>query len=113
MNKLPIITNKKVIVNRPGLKVVHFHLSAGDVIPEHKTNVDVVATTVKGKGIFIINGAKHEMSPGVVLEMGPATPHSIKAIEELEFVVVHARLANKTEDIHCGALNPTSSEPKI
>lgn len=103
MKNLSIIKSKKMVINRPRLKVVHFYLMPGDIIPEHKTNVDVIVTTIRGKGIFTIGTTEHEISPGVVLEMNPYTPHSIKAIEELEFVVVHAHLADKAGDVKCGA----------
>jgi quercetin dioxygenase-like cupin family protein len=103
MSELSIIKRNKVIVTRPGLKVVHFYLAPGDIIPEHKTNADVVVTTVRGKGVFTINLVSYEMTSGVVLEMIPYTPHSIEAIEELEFIVVHMHLAQKATDVHCNA----------
>lgn len=103
MGNLPIVKKKKVVVQRPGLKVVQFYLSAGDRIPEHKTNADVVVTTVSGKGIFTIGATRHEMAPGVVLEMAPFTPHSIEATDELEFVVVHMHLEEKAGEVSCGA----------
>lgn len=108
MSKLPIFQKKKVVIQRPGLKVVQFYLSSGDRIPEHHTNADIVVTTVKGKGIFTIGSTPHEMSPGVVLEMSPSTPHSIEALEELEFVVVHMHLGEKTSPVSCGADNFSS-----
>lgn len=103
MKNLSIVKSKKVVVNRSGLKVVHFYLNPGDVIPEHKTNVDVIVTTVRGKGIFTIGLVEHEMSPGVVLDMPPFMPHSIKAIEALEFVVVHAHLGAQAGEVSCGS----------
>lgn len=112
MSNLPILKKKKVIIDRPGLKVVHFYLSPGDVIPEHQTNADVIVTTVRGKGVFTIGSSRHEMGPGVVLEMGPGTPHSINATEELEFVVVHAHLAHQKGEVHCGALNNSFLQDK-
>lgn len=103
MSKLSIVEKKKVIVRRPGLKVVQFYLKAGDRIPEHHTNADVVVTTVRGKGIFTIGKTRHEMAPGTVLEMLPHTPHSIEATDELEFVVVHMHLEQKAGEVSCGA----------
>ena len=110
MSKLPILKKKKVVIHRPGLKVVQFYLSGGDRIPEHHTNADIVVTTVRGKGIFTIGSTHHEMSPGVVLEMSPYTPHAIEALEELEFVVVHMHLAEKTNRVSCGADNCSSQK---
>jgi quercetin dioxygenase-like cupin family protein len=103
MSQLPILKKRKVVVNRPGLKVVQFYLSRGERIPEHHTNADVVVTTVRGKGIFTIGSIPHEMSPGVVLEMSPGIPHAIEALEELEFVVVHMHLEEKASVVSCGA----------
>jgi quercetin dioxygenase-like cupin family protein len=105
MSKLSILKKKKVIVNRPGLKVVQFHLPRGDCIQEHYTNADVVITTVRGKGVFTIGSIHHEMNPGVVLEMSPYTLHAIQALEELEFVVVHMHLEEKTSMVSCGVDN--------
>lgn len=104
MNKLNILKKKKVIVNRPGLKVVQFNLPGGSRIPEHHTNADVVVTTVRGEGIFTIGSVPHKMSPGVVLELSPLTPHAIEALEDLEFVVVHMHLAEKSNMVSCGAV---------
>lgn len=103
MNKLSIVKKKKMIIHRPGLKVVQFYLSKGDRIPEHNTNANIVVTTVKGRGIFTIGSTHHEMYPGVVLEMSPLIPHAIEALEELEFVVVHMHLEEKSNMVHCGA----------
>lgn len=103
MKDLSIVKAKKVVVQRPGLKVVYFTLNAGDVIPEHHSKVDAIVTTIRGKGIFIIDGVEHEMRPGSVLDMHPGTPHSIKAIEALEFVAVHAQLAENAEYPNCSA----------
>jgi quercetin dioxygenase-like cupin family protein len=103
MNKLSILKKKNVVIQRPGLNVVQFYLSKGDSIPEHNTNAHVVVTTVKGKGIFTIGQNRHEISPGVVLEMNPLTPHSIEALDDLEFVVVHMHLEEKTNMVSCGA----------
>ncbi len=103
MSKLHILKKKKVIISRSGLKVVQFYLSKGDCIPEHRTNSSVVVTTVKGRGIFTIGSTHHEMSPGVVLEMNPLTPHAIEALEELEFVAIHMHLEEKANRVSCGA----------
>ncbi len=108
MNKLSIVKKKKVVIDRPGLKVVQFYLSKGDRIPEHHTNADVLVTTVKGKGIFTIDSTHHDMSPGIFLEMTPYTPHAIEALEELEFVVVHMQLKEKASTVSCGADNVSS-----
>ncbi len=110
MTKLSILKKKNVVANRPGLKVVQFHLSKGDCIPEHHTNASVVVITVKGRGIFTIESTQHEMNPGVVLEMHPFTPHAIEALEELEFTVVHMHLEEKTGKVSCGADNSFSQK---
>lgn len=110
MKNLPLLKKKQVVINRPGLKVVQFYLSRGELIPKHHTNADVVVTTIRGKGIFTIESIDHEMSPGVVLEMTPYTPHSIKALEELEFVVIHMHLEKKASEVSCGADNFSSQK---
>lgn len=88
--QLPV--RKGVITQRDGLKVVRLIIKSGASVPEHHANVDVIATVVRGKGRFFIQGTPRAIAAGDVIDMTPLVPHALEADEELELVVVHVRI---------------------
>jgi quercetin dioxygenase-like cupin family protein len=105
--RLDVVANarsfyKHVLVERDGLKVVRLVVPAGVEVPEHHATVDVVATVVRGMGTFTVAGESRAIGPGDVVEMAPRVRHALRAQDELELIVVHARLAGG-ETVHCGA----------
>jgi quercetin dioxygenase-like cupin family protein len=94
---------KDVLNATSGLKVVRLRVGAGQQVPEHHANVDVVATVVSGSGTFTVAGQPRAIAPGAVIVMPPRERHSIDAVTDLELVVVHARLADAGEPAACGA----------
>ena len=98
------MTIQKDLLNAAdGLKVVRLRVSAGQQVPEHHANVDVVATVVSGRGTFTVAGRPRAVEPGAVIVMLPRERHSITAETDLELVVVHARLAAGGDAAACGA----------
>ncbi len=94
---------KQLLNASDGLKVVRLRVRAGQQVPEHHANVDVVATVVSGRGTFTVEGQPRAISAGAVIVMPPRAPHSIDAESDLELVVVHARLAAAGPPAACGA----------
>jgi quercetin dioxygenase-like cupin family protein len=94
---------KEPISVSDGLKVVRLQVAAGGGVPEHHSNVDVVATIVRGAGTFVVEGHARAVSAGDVIVMRPKERHSIAATSEMELVVVHARLADAGAPAACGA----------
>jgi quercetin dioxygenase-like cupin family protein len=94
---------KELLNASDGLKVVRLRVSAGQQVPEHHANVDVVATVVSGQGTFTVAGQSRAIAPGAVIVMAPRERHSIAADSDLELVVVHARLAEAGDPAACGA----------
>jgi mannose-1-phosphate guanylyltransferase len=60
------------------------------------SNLEEVWTIVKGEGEFIQNGNYMRVQPGNVLHIPVKTLHSIRAITELEFIIVQS--GNKRQD---------------
>jgi quercetin dioxygenase-like cupin family protein len=85
------------------LKVVRLQVTAGAAVPEHHSNVDVVATVVRGNGTFSVEGNTRAVGVGDVIVMRPKERHAIVAETDLELVVVHARVAQAAEAATCGA----------
>jgi quercetin dioxygenase-like cupin family protein len=94
---------KEPVSASDALKVVRLHVGAGQGVPEHHSNVDVVVTVVRGHGRFTVEGQAHDLVPGAVIVMPPKAKHSIAATSDLELVVVHARLAGAGAAPSCGA----------
>lgn len=95
--------SKRPLSSSECIKVVRLQVAAGGVVPEHHSNVDVVATIVRGEGDFTVEGRARAVSAGDVVVMQPKERHSIVAKTELELVVVHARVAQGGEAPTCGA----------
>lgn len=94
---------KEPISVSDGVKVVRLQVAAGSAVPEHHSNVDVVATVVRGAGTFTVEGHARPVRAGDVVVMRPAARHSIVADSDLELVVVHARVAAEGAPATCGA----------
>lgn len=94
---------KKLLINRNGLKVIRLTLSAGESIPEHSTNADLVVVVTKGEGIFYINKSPQQIAQGDVLDLTPGIPHAIDAKHDLELIVTHTQLKLDDPAISCGS----------
>ena len=62
-------------------------LARGSDITEHTSTREGVVTTLKGKGVFILNGESIVMEPGVMIFMPKNAPHSLRADEDLAFLL--------------------------
>jgi quercetin dioxygenase-like cupin family protein len=101
MSSLSIL--KEPVSVSEALKVVRLRVGAGQRVPEHHSNADVVVTVVRGHGRFTVEGQDRDIAAGEVIVMPPKATHAIAAFSELELVVVHARLASGGEAARCGA----------
>jgi quercetin dioxygenase-like cupin family protein len=99
---MPQITKEPVFVS-DSIKVVRLGVPAGTAVPEHHSNVDVIATIVRGEGSFTVEGQSRAVHAGDVVTMSPRARHAITADTDLEIVVVHARVAPTGEPPACGA----------
>ena len=62
-------------------------LAKGSDISEHTSTREASVTVLKGKGIFILNGKKIKMKPGVFIFMPKNAPHSLSADENLAILL--------------------------
>ena len=62
-------------------------LAKGSDISEHTSTREAAVTVLKGKGIFILNGKKIKMKPGVFIFMPKNAPHSLSADENLAILL--------------------------
>ncbi len=62
-------------------------LRKGTDISEHTSTREGAVTVLKGKGKFTLNGRSIRMKPGVFIFMPKNAPHSLKADENLAFLL--------------------------
>ena len=62
-------------------------LRKGTDISEHTSTREGVVTVLKGRGVFVLNGEKITLKPGVFIFMPKNAPHSLKAGEDLAILL--------------------------
>ena len=62
-------------------------LAKGTDISEHTSTREAAVTVIKGKGSFVLNGKKIKMEPGTFIFMPKDAPHSLRADEDLAFLL--------------------------
>lgn len=71
--------------------IVNMQLAAGEEIPAHDADADVLIIVNSGKVEFTVEGEKAEVSPGVMMRMTPKEKHSLRAIEDSNFLVIQIK----------------------
>jgi nitric oxide dioxygenase len=77
----------KVLVKTDTSNYTLMCLAKGSDISEHTSTREAAVTVLKGKGIFVLNGKKIKMAPGVFIFMPKNAPHSLSASENLAIVL--------------------------
>ncbi|MGH9604892.1 MAG: DUF2249 domain-containing protein [Terracidiphilus sp.] len=80
----------KVLMNRPGYRLVVLNLRRGQSVPEHANNEMVTVYAISGRITFYEAGAPFELRSGHVLFIEGGTPHSLEAHEDSTLLVVAA-----------------------
>ncbi|WP_422124218.1 cupin domain-containing protein [Planococcus sp. X10-3] len=71
--------------------IVNMQLAAGEEIPEHDADADVLIIVNKGKLEFTVDGKIAEVAPNVMMRMTPKEKHSLKAVEDSDFLVIQIK----------------------
>jgi len=69
-------------------KVIQIQLRAGQEIKEHRTNADALIVVLKGRVIFGFGEHEVELTPDKLLHILPEEPHSLRATEDLEALLI-------------------------
>lgn len=80
----------KVLMNRPGYRLVLLNLRSGQGIPEHATREMVTVYAVRGHITFYEDKSPYELREGQVLWIEGGVPHALKAHEDSTLLVVAA-----------------------
>lgn len=63
-------------------------LAKGTDIDAHTSSKDGVVLVLKGKGTFVLQSERIEMKPGVFIFLPANTVHSVKADDDLSFLLL-------------------------
>jgi quercetin dioxygenase-like cupin family protein len=69
-------------------KVIQLQLAAGSEIREHRTSADALIVVQKGRVVFAFGDQEVELGPDRLLHIPPDEPHSLRALEELEALLI-------------------------
>ena len=62
-------------------------MGKGSEISEHTSTREASLTVLKGEGVFVLNGEKIKMKPGVFIFMPKDAPHSLSASKDLAILL--------------------------
>lgn len=71
-------------------KVIQLQLAAGSEIKEHRTNADALIIVQKGRVVFGFGEQQVELTPDKLLHILPDEPHSLRAIEDVEALLIRS-----------------------
>lgn len=79
------------VANFDKTNIVNMQLAAGEEIPAHDADADVLIIVNSGRVEFTVEGTIAEVSPGVMMRMTPKEKHSLKAVEDSNFLVIQIK----------------------
>jgi nitric oxide dioxygenase len=77
----------KVLINTNKNNITLFCMAKGTEISEHTSTKEGFIFVVEGEGTFNLEGEDIEMSPGVLIFMQKNAVHSVKAKENMTFIL--------------------------
>lgn len=69
-------------------KIMQLQLSAGQVIPAHQTDADVLIIVQKGRVVFEFQGEQVQLAPDKLLHISPGETHSVHALDDVEALLI-------------------------
>lgn len=82
--------SRQILVDTPNMRCVLFCLEAGQEVPTHGTDADVLFLTVQGTGVARVGEERIDLRPGVLVRCPPGEPHGLQGTESLVVVAVVA-----------------------
>lgn len=77
----------KTLMKNDHTSVVLMQLAAGEDLSEHTSKYAVLLQVLDGMGTLDLAGRQLALKPGELVFMDPDAPHSVKADENLNFVL--------------------------
>lgn len=80
----------KVLMNRPGYRLILLNLRAGQTVPEHATKEMVTVYALAGHVTFFEDKSPYELRAGQLLWIEGGVPHALNAHEDSTLLVIAA-----------------------
>ncbi|ARK25350.1 hypothetical protein SporoP37_12250 [Sporosarcina sp. P37] len=80
------------LLGSESMDVMNIQLKAGEEIPTHHADCNVLVVVRKGTISFTVEEETVELTNGVVLSMEPYENHSLQAVEDADLIVVKAKV---------------------
>lgn len=80
----------KILINRPGYRLILLNLRRGQSVPEHATQETVTVYAVHGNITFYGGQTPYDLRAGEVLSIEGGVPHQLTAHEDSSLLVVAA-----------------------
>ncbi len=77
----------KEIIKSDKINVTLFCMARATEISEHTSTKEGFVYVVEGKGVFNLEGKDIIMKPGIIISMRKNAVHSLKAIEDMTFIL--------------------------
>jgi quercetin dioxygenase-like cupin family protein len=81
----------RILHDEPNLRIVAFHLLAGQAVPPHRSTSSVLVQVIEGRGRFAGEGGEATLAAGQAAVYPPGEMHSIAALDGP--LVFHAVIA--------------------
>jgi quercetin dioxygenase-like cupin family protein len=99
LDELPVVTSPRgpklrKVMSTDDIAVANVVLEPGQVLPSHKTPVDVLFYVHSGSGYVVIDDENIEVSAGDMVPSPKNIPHGLKAGEESDFSVLVIKTPN-------------------
>lgn len=77
----------KVLVKTKASNYTLMCLAKGSDISKHTSTREAAVMVLKGEGVFVLNGKKIKMKPGIFIFMPKNAPHSLSATKNLAILL--------------------------
>jgi len=78
----------KAVAENEAFKVILFCIEAGQELSEHTASAPATIQVLQGKAAVVVGDQAYEAVPGAFYAMPAHLPHSVRATEDLVFLLV-------------------------
>lgn len=80
----------QALLTAPGLRATLFKFAPGQELSEHTSSARVLVQVMSGRCEFTVDRQPHVIGPGELLHLPPKAPHAVRALDEMELLVIQA-----------------------
>lgn len=92
----------RTLLSLPNGRVVLFTMSEGQEMTEHTSSKHALVQLISGSCEFSVPGKAHNLEPNDLFYMPPGTPHALKAITPVSFLLTLINPEDKPANFDAG-----------